>query len=319
MLSIVRAVPADATVIHAIQMRAFAEEGRLSDNLQIPPLVETVDSIERLIRTQTVLVAREGNRIVGSARGLLDGAVCTVRGVFVEPSHQGLGIGASLLLAVEQLHPDVERFELTTNTLVPGNVAFYERRGYRVDERTTYGEKIVLAQMSKPNSGTADPPLVVREDDLSSPEVQALVAEHLAAMHGNSPPGHVHALAIESLRSPDITFWSAWRGDRLCGCGALKELDSGDGEVKSMRTRTAFLRQGVGQAVLDAILRTAQARNYGRLYLETGSGSAFAAAHALYRRNGFGWCGPFSDYAATDFNVFMVKLLPTEQGAAGPG
>lgn len=76
-----------------------------------------------------------------------------------------------------------------------------------------------------------------------------------------------------------------------------------------MRTRSGFLRQGVGQAVLDEIVRTARARNYSRLYLETGTGPAFAAAHALYLRNGFGWCGAFADYAATDFNVFMVKPL----------
>ena len=149
----------------------------------------------------------------------------------------------------------------------------------------------------------------VRLDDLSEPEVQALIAEHLAGMRGNSPAGHVHALAIEGLKKPDVTFWSAWQQSSLCGCGALKELNSASGEVKSMRTRPAFLRQGVGQAVLDEIVRTARARRYLHLYLETGTGDAFSAAHALYLRNGFNWCGAFGDYAATDFNVFMVRHL----------
>jgi predicted N-acetyltransferase YhbS len=149
MISIVRATPADAAVIHAIQQRAFAEEGRLCDNLNIPPLTEAVEAIELHVRTQTVLVARQGPRVVGSARGIRSGAVCTIRGVSVEPSLQGQGIGASLLRAIEQVHADVERFELTTNTLVPGNVAFYERHGYRIDELTNYTESIVLAQMSK--------------------------------------------------------------------------------------------------------------------------------------------------------------------------
>jgi putative acetyltransferase len=148
-----------------------------------------------------------------------------------------------------------------------------------------------------------------RIDDLSSPEVQALVAEHLAGMHGNSPPGQVHALALDALRGADVTFWSAWRGPQLCGCGALKSLDASSGEVKSMRTRAAFLRQGVGQAVLDAIIRTARERGYRRLYLETGTGAAFAAAHALYLRNGFEWGSRFGGYAATDFNAFMEKTL----------
>jgi putative acetyltransferase len=151
--------------------------------------------------------------------------------------------------------------------------------------------------------------VTVRVDDLASAEVGALIAEHLSGMRGNSPPGHVHALAIEGLRRPEVTFWSAWKGDALCGCGALKALGPDAGEVKSMRTRAAFLRQGVGQTVLDEIVRTARARGYASLFLETGTGEAFAAAHALYLRNGFEWCGRFGDYEATDFNVFMHKGL----------
>lgn len=152
-------------------------------------------------------------------------------------------------------------------------------------------------------------PIDVRPDDLSSPDVQALVADHLEGMHRHSPPGHVHALALTQLRRPDVSFWTAWRGDSLCGCGALKHLSDDAGEVKSMRTRSTCLRQGVGQAVLDEILRAARQRGYTRLYLETGSGAPFEAAHALYARNGFVPCGPFGDYVATGFSVFMVKTL----------
>ncbi len=151
--------------------------------------------------------------------------------------------------------------------------------------------------------------LTIRPDDLQSPDVQALVAEHLAGMHSHTPACHVHALAIESLRGPGVTFWCAWRGEMLCGCGALRELDATSGEVKSMRTRPAFLRQGVGQAVLNEIIATARRRGYQRLYLETGTGAAFGAAHALYLRNGFQWCGAFGDYVAAEFNVFMTKAL----------
>lgn len=147
----------------------------------------------------------------------------------------------------------------------------------------------------------------VRIDDLSGPDVAALIAEHLAGMTGASPPGTVHALAVEGLRRPEVTFWSVWKGDQLCGCGALKALNSRSGEIKSMRTRTAFLRQGVGQAVLEEIIRTARERGYASLFLETGTGESFAAAHSLYLRYGFEWCAPFADYEATDFNVFMEK------------
>jgi GNAT superfamily N-acetyltransferase len=151
MISIQAACLADASVIHAIQLLAFAEEGRLGNNTQIPPLTEPLAAIEHHIQTQTVLVARDGERIVGSARGIVEGRVCTLRGVSVEPSCQGLGIGAALLGSIEQAHPDVDRFELTTSTVVPGNVVFYERRGYVVCELTSYTDTIVLAQMSKAN------------------------------------------------------------------------------------------------------------------------------------------------------------------------
>lgn len=149
----------------------------------------------------------------------------------------------------------------------------------------------------------------VRIDDLSGAEVIALVHEHVGGMRDNSPPGHSFALAVEGLKHPDVTFWSAWRGAVLCGCGALKALGPDAGEVKSMRTRAAFLRQGVGQAVLDAIVRAAQARGYASLLLETGTGEPFEAAHELYLRNGFQWCGAFGDYEASPFNVFMEKKL----------
>lgn len=149
----------------------------------------------------------------------------------------------------------------------------------------------------------------IRQDDLSSAEVQSLITEHLSGMQSNSPLGHMHALAVESLRAPSVTFWSAWADGHLCGCGALKELDPLTGEVKSMRTRSAFLRQGVGQAILEEIIRTSRQRGYARLFLETGTGQAFEPAHALYIRNGFTWSGPFGEYSATDFNVFMAKVL----------
>lgn len=151
--------------------------------------------------------------------------------------------------------------------------------------------------------------ILIRKDDLTAADVQSLVSEHLAGMHTNSPPGHVNALAIDALRHPSITFWSAWIGDSLCGCGALKELDGSAGEIKSMRTRAQFLRRGVGQAILDEVLRVAHQRQYSHLYLETGTGPAFSAAHALYLRNGFEWTGAFAAYTATEFNLFMAKDL----------
>ena len=132
-----------------LQRRAFAEEGRRSGSADIPPLTEPVAAISGHIERQTALVARDGGRIVGAIRGVVADRACTIRALVVEPELQGRGIGSSLLGALEAAHPDVERFDLTTNTVMEGNVPFYERHGYGVCQLTPYSEKVVLAQMTK--------------------------------------------------------------------------------------------------------------------------------------------------------------------------
>jgi putative acetyltransferase len=151
--------------------------------------------------------------------------------------------------------------------------------------------------------------IVIRTDDLSSDESQSIVKEHMAGMLANTPSESVHALPLDKLRQAHITFWTAWLGAELCGCGALQTLDHLHGEVKSMRTREKFLRQGVGQAVLSHIVREASARGLKILSLETGSSESFSAARSMYLRNGFEICGPFGDYKLDPHSVFMTKLL----------
>jgi putative acetyltransferase len=151
--------------------------------------------------------------------------------------------------------------------------------------------------------------LEIRIDDLSGSEIAALLREHLENMHELSPPESVHAMDIDRLRSPDVTFWSAWDGGELLGCGALKELDGQTGEVKSMRTLGAHRRKGVASKILDTIIDEAQRRGYDRLKLETGSEPAFAPAQALYERYGFSYCGPFGEYVEDPNSVFMTKEL----------
>jgi putative acetyltransferase len=148
-------------------------------------------------------------------------------------------------------------------------------------------------------------------DDLSGPEVAALLTDHLDAMRAHSPACSVHALDLSGLRGPGVTFWSAWLGADLAGCGALKELDERRGEVKSMRTAPAYLRRGVAAAVLDTIVTEARGRRYEQLLLETGTGGAFDAAHGLYARFGFVPCGPFADYADDPFSrYYRLDLTP---------
>jgi putative acetyltransferase len=149
----------------------------------------------------------------------------------------------------------------------------------------------------------------IETDDLTRPEIHALLDEHLQNMHALTPAESVHALDLDKLRQPGITFWSAWDGSRLLGCGALKELDPAHGEIKSMRTPAALRRRGAGRAILAHIIDIAHARAYERLSLETGSQDAFAPAHRLYEAFGFARCGPFGDYRDDPNSVFMSLRL----------
>jgi putative acetyltransferase len=99
------------------------------------------------------------------------------------------------------------------------------------------------------------------------------------------------------------------------GCGALKRLDQGHGELKSMRTADAHLRKGVARALLRHIESAARAEGMGRLSLETGSTAPFTAALRLYASEGFVECGPFGDYVLDPFSIFMTKLLGEEPRA----
>ena len=149
----------------------------------------------------------------------------------------------------------------------------------------------------------------IRTDDLSGKAIQALLQEHLHSMHLHSPPESVHALDLTALRQPDITFWSVWEGDDLLGCGALKQLSSDHGELKSMRTATTHLRKGVAHTMLLHIVGHAQSRGIARVSLETGTHAAFAPARQLYTQHGFAECGPFEGYTLDPHSVFMSKTL----------
>ena len=146
-------------------------------------------------------------------------------------------------------------------------------------------------------------------DDLSGPEIAAFLAEHIEEMRAISPPGSVHALDLDGLRQPGITFWSIRDGDRLVGCGALKRLDATHGEIKSMRTASDRKRSGIASLMLEHILAQATAMGLSRLSLETGSTGHFERARRLYEKFGFTYCGPFADYGNDPHSVYMTRAL----------
>ena len=156
---------------------------------------------------------------------------------------------------------------------------------------------------------TAGSHFVIEVDDPRRPDVTALLERHLEFCHANSPPEDVHALDLDGLLDPAVTFFSLRRDGRLLGVGAMKELGDGHAEIKSMHTAEAARGEGVGRAIVLQLLATARERAYRRISLETGSMGAFAPARSLYASVGFEPCGPFGDYPDGPNSNFMTVEL----------
>ena len=145
----------------------------------------------------------------------------------------------------------------------------------------------------------------IREDDLTGDATRQLLTEHFQGMQTSSPPGHSFSLDLSGLSAPAITIWSAWDGPQIAGVVALKDLGDGSGELKSMRTATSHLRQGVAAALLQHVVDEARRRGWRRVSIETGSGDNFEAALAFYRNAGFVDGEAFADYVRSEFNQFL--------------
>ena len=150
---------------------------------------------------------------------------------------------------------------------------------------------------------------VISPDDPNADDVRLLLHRHLTFARATTPPEDIHALDLDGLLDPAISFFSCRADGELLAIGALKHLDDGHAEVKSMHTAEAARGRGLGRAMLEHLLAVARKRGYGRVSLETGAQDAFAPARALYARTGFVVCGPFADYPDTATSVFMTRSL----------
>ncbi|MFG2249528.1 GNAT family N-acetyltransferase [Spirillospora sp. NPDC048823] len=146
-------------------------------------------------------------------------------------------------------------------------------------------------------------------DDLSGPRIAEFLDEHVREMRAITPLESKHALDLDGLRRPEVTFWSIMDGEAVVGCGALQRLDATHAELKSMRTATARKRSGIASLLLEHILTQAALMGLTRLSLETGSAEFFAPARRLYQKFGFEYCEPFGDYKPDPHSVFMTREL----------
>ena len=241
----------------------------------------------------------------------LEGNIAELKRMYAQENSAGVGTAVLAYLERQAQVLGYGAIRLETRRVNERAVAFYLGKGYRVipnygryvgNERAVCFEKR-LNDMNKVQN------MDIRIDDLRSPEIIGLLEEHLADMYRVSPPESVHALDLDGLRRPEITFWSIWEGEQLAGCIALKELDAQHGEIKSMRTASSFRGKGAGKQLLQHLLAEAARRDYRRLSLETGPQAFFEPARTLYARFGFESCGPFADYWDDPFSVFMTRAV----------
>jgi putative acetyltransferase len=158
---------------------------------------------------------------------------------------------------------------------------------------------------------------VIEVDDPRRDDVRALLEQHLSFAREVTPPEDIHALDLEGLLDPAITFFSLRDDGRLLGVGAIKQLDPHHAELKSMHTAKEMRRRGVGRAMLDHLLAVAVDLGVDRVSLETGAMEAFAPARSLYAAAGFVPCGPFGDYSASANSAFMTLFLDRQGATTG--
>ncbi len=226
--------------------------------------------------------------------------------LYIHPSFQSQGIG-SLVLRLLLSQADAGQRPVHVGALRDSRSnQFYQRHDF---VQTSEDEWDIYYSRAARVSGREDMELSILIDDLSSPKIALFLEEHTREMKAVSPPGSNHALDLEGLKKPEITFWTVWDKATLIGCGAIKELDAEHAEVKSMRVAASYRGKGVASKLLQHIVREAKRRGYRRLSLETGSMPHFDPARSLYEKFGFQLCAPFSTYQEDANSVFMTKEL----------
>jgi len=150
------------------------------------------------------------------------------------------------------------------------------------------------------------------EGNFDHPEVNELLIKHFIELRAASPEGSAHVLDIPGLKESSIKFWSLWEGKKLMGCGALKFLEKGHGEFKSIRVNDKFRNKGYGIKVINHLIEEAKKLDIRRLSIETGAGKFFEPARRLFNKCKFEPCEPFAHYKKDKNSIYLTKLISNE-------
>ena len=150
------------------------------------------------------------------------------------------------------------------------------------------------------------------EGNFDHPEVNELLSKHFIELRKASPEGSAHVLDIPGLKVSSIKFWSLWEDDKLVGCGALKFLDKGHGEFKSIRVHDVYRGKGNGIKVIKHLIEEAKKLNIKRISIETGAGKFFEPARKLFQKCNFKPCEPFAHYKKDINSLYLTKLIDND-------
>ena len=294
-----------------------------ADRMALLPLVEqsTADDLDRYVEAQLhggMSVERDVSALVldPSYRGTpIEAAArrlpCALRW------HSGYRVGVDVI----RTHPTFRGDEIVAaaEAIAVDGVLTPSIIGSARQARTFDLQTVKLVWHYLGRFGRRNPALIVGRDDPTTPDVIHVLTAHLAFANEVTPEGHVHALDVEALQDPAITFCSARSdGGELVAVGALRLLDAGHVELKSMHTAAARRGTGAGRAVLEHLLAEAASTGAHRVSLETGSGEAFLPAQRLYRSMGFVDCPPFGSYTTNPYSVCMTRSIGPDL-VPGPG
>jgi putative acetyltransferase len=152
-------------------------------------------------------------------------------------------------------------------------------------------------------------PVVIAEEHPLTPDLALLFDRHTADMHAETPPESIYMMDKGALAAPGIRFFVLREDGVPLAMGAVKRIDRGHAEIKSMHVLAEARGRGLSKRMLDHLIAKAAIDGFTRLSLETGIQSTFIAARALYERAGFAVCGPFGDYTLDPNSVYMTKVL----------
>ncbi|QFY14322.1 GNAT family N-acetyltransferase [Nonomuraea phyllanthi] len=149
LVQIERALAADAGEILTVQRAAYVSEAQLYGDPYIPPLVESLEQVRKIIESAVMLKALDAGRVVGAVRGQVSGTTCLVGRLVVAPDHQGRGIGTALLAALHEAVPEARAFDLFTGHLSEANLRLYRRLGYRETRRERMDDHLTLIHLRR--------------------------------------------------------------------------------------------------------------------------------------------------------------------------